>query len=263
MVETQRVLLVGTLDYEGMRHVLQAAITAGYRVDHARPEWLSVSGNGAEMRVWKLGEALARPDLVIHQNMKVFDPLFCVLEAWERQGVLVVNSTQAGHANISKWSQQERFDELGFRILIPSWCWRLSMCIGLPSGTATRLSSSRRSARGEGGIPVGRSATSESGSSQAWTATTAYVAQQFVSFDGWRRSGTRPEGGRRRRPDRHRHGTHRRRRRIRRQSLRCGGRRRAGHLTAGGGEVCPAAAEAVAMTVCSVDYWLTGDHPKE
>ena len=262
MAETKRVLLLGTLDDAGLRRVLQAAARCDFELDHARPEWLGVRGNGAGASVWRMGEELARPHLVLHQNMKVMDPLFCLLETWERHGVLVLNSTLAGHANISKWSQQERFEEAGIPhphtdlVLAPEQLYRFAEQHGFPFIVKPALSS------GEGAsMPVGHVRHIREIEANL-DGRTAYVAQQFVSFEGELnrardRKAVVVDG------------------RIVTVMERTGNESDvvASHFgkedtialetlrTEEVKYVC-AAVEALGMAVSSVDYWLTADHPE-
>ena len=262
MTDTQSVLLMGTLDDEGLRRVLQLATTTGYQVDHARPERLRVSGNGAGMRVWKMGEELVPPLVVFHQNMKVMDPLFCLLETWERRGVLVLNTTLAGHANISKWSQQRAVRRVGY----PSSAHRA--CAATRAPVSVRRSAwlsiyveARSQFRRAGVVPVGhgrhiRELERDPGWYDRLRGTTIRIVR------GRTQSRKGPKGRRRRWPHRHGHGTHGERIRHRRQPLRHRGQHRVATVRPEEGKYVSAAAEALRMAVCSVDYWLTDEHPE-
>ena len=214
------------------------------------------------MRVWKMGEELVPPLVVLHQNMKVIDPLFCLLETWERRGVLVLNTTLAGHANISKWSQQQRFEESGIPhphtelVLLPEHLYRFGEARGYPFVLKPALSSG-----GRGVVPVGHSRHIRE-LEATLDGTTAYVAQQFVSFEGALnrardRKAVVVDG------------------RIVTVMERTGNESDivASHYGAEASielaavrpeemKYVSAAAEALRMAVCSVDYWLTDEHPE-
>ena len=106
-------LLLGSLDSEGLHRILQAAVSDGYHVEASPPEILRVTGTGPQLRVWKTGEPLTPPDVVIHKNLSAADPVHALLCSWQRQGVVVLNSPLASQPCHDKWHQQDLFAAAG------------------------------------------------------------------------------------------------------------------------------------------------------
>jgi glutathione synthase/RimK-type ligase-like ATP-grasp enzyme len=263
MSDGPRVLLVGSLNTEGLARLLPAAIRAGYQVDHAAPEDLRVCGTGTEMTVWKLDEPLPVPDVVVHTNIRVVEPLFGLLEAWERRGIPVLNPTRVGHAAVNKWSQQDLFDRAG----IPHPHTELVTSREHIHQYANRhgypfVVKPAHGSRALNIIPVGEYRHIRERVEPVLDGQTGFVAQELVPFAGSaRRSRDRKAvvvGGR-----------------IVTVMERTGS---PGEIAASrhGAEdsidpatlrpeeikYLPAAAEAVGTALCSIDYWLIDDHPE-
>lgn len=262
MAESAQVLLVGTCDNEAMRRILQVAIGAGHRVDHVAVPDLRVCDSGERMTAWKMGELLATPDVVVHNAVKIIDPMFGLLEVWERQGIPVLNSTSVGSAAVNKWIQQDLFDRAGIPhphtdlVTYPQHVYQFADQHGYPFIV--------KPAHGSGAIgivPVEAYRHIRERVEPGMDGATAYVVQQIVSF----RNATS---------------------RVRdRKAVVVGGKIiTVMERTGPPGEIAasrygredsidpatlrpeelkylPAAADAVGMALCTVDYWLTDDHP--
>jgi glutathione synthase/RimK-type ligase-like ATP-grasp enzyme len=111
--DSAKLLLLGTLDNESLHRIMQAATLAGHQVRAATPAQLRVGGTGPSLRIWKQGEPIGRPDAVIHRHIKVSDCCHALLSAWERQGVVVLNPPAATAACGNKWYHQELFAQAG------------------------------------------------------------------------------------------------------------------------------------------------------
>ena len=128
---------------------------------------------------------MARPEVVIHQNMKAFDYGFCLLEAWERLGVHVLNTTRAGHPNLNKWSQQQLFAEAQVPhphtglVLTPEHLYHFARRHGYPFVVKPALSSG-----GFGVVPIGQARHVLERIEPLMDGKTSFIAQHFVTFMG-------------------------------------------------------------------------------
>jgi glutathione synthase/RimK-type ligase-like ATP-grasp enzyme len=261
MSEGARVLLVGSLDYEGLARILAQAIRAGYRVNHAAPEDVRVCGTGAAMTVWKLNEPLPTPDVVVHSNIRVVEPLFGLLEAWERRGIPVLNSPQVGHAAVNKWSQQDLLDRAGIPhphtelVTSREHVHQFAEHHGYPFVVKPAHGS-----RAHNIIPIGEYRHIRERVEPVLDGRAGFVAQQLVPFTGFaqrsrdrkavvvdgrivtvmERTGSPGEVAA------SRHGEE--------ESI------DASALRPDELKYLPAAAAAIGTALCTVDYWLTDDH---
>lgn len=254
---------MGSLDVEGLARLVPAGIRAGFQVDNAAPEDLRVCGTGDAMTAWKMDEPLPTPDAVVHANIRVIDSLFGLLEAWERRGIPVLNSPRVGHAGVNKWSQQDLLDLAG----IPHPHTELVASREHVHQFANRhgypfVVKPAHGRRAQGIIPVAEYRHVRERVEPLLDGQTGFVLQKLVQFTGGvPRSRDRKAvvvGGRIVTV-------------MERTGLpgeiaasRHGDERSIDPATLSPAELkyLPAAADAIGTALCSVDYWLTDDHPE-
>jgi glutathione synthase/RimK-type ligase-like ATP-grasp enzyme len=213
--------------------------------------------------VWKAGEPLTPPDVVIHKNVNVADPAHALLCAWERRGVVVLNSARAGQPCHDKWHQQNLFAEAGIPqpytevVRLPGQLHAFAREHGYPFVVKPASSSAAKRVN-----PVTGHADLRTRIEPMLDGSAGWLAQQLVTFSG----SARPT-------------------RDRKAVVVDGAIITAMQRTGAMGEIAasrfgteesvplgslspnelkyvPAAADAVGLTWCSVDYWLTDDHPE-
>jgi glutathione synthase/RimK-type ligase-like ATP-grasp enzyme len=263
MADGANMLLLGPLDHEGLQRTLQAAVRDGYHVEASPPEILRAAGMGPLMRVWRSNVLLTPPDVVIHKNIKTRDPAHALLCSWERQGVVVLNSPLASQACNDKWHQQNLFAGAGIPqpytelVRIAAHLYEFAREHGYPFVVKPIGLSAAR-----GVNPVLSYADLRTRIDPMLDGTEGWLAQQLVTFSGsprqardrkavvvdgeivtvMQRTGAMGEIAASRYGEQ--------------ESVPLG------TLSPNELKYVPAAADAVGVTWCSVDYWLTDNHPE-